>query len=298
MTVYVANSGKDENGRSTYGRAGDQTGAEWWIIPWYYYGQNVVLRYPNADVASLLAELATEAANNDLIGYDQTQRLTFWNELKKVGYRPSKITTPCEGDCSAGVAALVKAVGYLMDIPALRNFNHDSYTGNLKQRLEQAGFVSYTSSEYTRSSNKLQIGDVNLKNYDPGAHTNIVVQGPKPTPSAKLDVDGILGKISVSELQKQLGTYVDGVISGQYKPNEKYLARLVSIEWQATGSPCIKALQCKIGAKADGIAGYETVRCLQKWLNQNTNNNLAIDGYLGNMTACAVQRALNNHKFK
>lgn len=91
----ISNSGKDENSKLKGGKAGDQTKHEWEIRDWYNRPWSCVLRHPNQQVRELIAELAIEAANNNKIGYDQNQRSTYWTQLKKVGYRPSKITTAC-----------------------------------------------------------------------------------------------------------------------------------------------------------------------------------------------------------
>ena len=108
----ISNSGHDENGKYSGGKAGDQTGTEWQIIPWYNRPWNVVLRYPNRAVAQKIADKAAAAAKNNKIGYDQNQRTTFWTQLAASDYDPAKIIVACEGDCSAGVAAIVKATGY------------------------------------------------------------------------------------------------------------------------------------------------------------------------------------------
>lgn len=166
----ISNSGHDENGKYSGGAAGDQTGTEWQIINWYNRPWNYVLRYPDQKVASWIGLIAIEAANNNKIGYDQYQRTTYWNQLSKVGYRPSKITTACEADCSAGVAANVKAVGYLLNIDALKKLSPDIYTGNLRSAFKNAGFQVLTDSKYLSSANYLLPGDVLL--YE-GHHTAI-----------------------------------------------------------------------------------------------------------------------------
>ena len=110
----ISNCGHDERGKYTGGQAGDQTGHEWAAIPWYNRPWNYVLRHPDATVRQKIVELARAAAGNDMIGYDQGDRYSFWQRFQEAGYDPAKITAPCESDCSAGVAAIVKAVGYLM----------------------------------------------------------------------------------------------------------------------------------------------------------------------------------------
>lgn len=160
----IANSGHDERGKFSGGNAGDQTGSEWQIREWYKYpyGWNCVLRHPNKSVARKIAELAKSAAKNNNIGYDQYQRLTFWYELVKSNYDPAKIKNKCESDCSAGVAAIVKATGYLLDVPILKEVSPTNYTGSLKPNLRAAGFEVLTDEKYLTSDKYLKVGDIIL----------------------------------------------------------------------------------------------------------------------------------------
>lgn len=166
----ISNCGHDERGKYTGGQAGDQTGQEWAVIPWYNRPWNVVLRHHDWKVREKIAELAKKAAENNHIGYDQGDRYTFWEDLKAVGYDPSKITRYCETDCSAGVAAIVKAVGYLLNVESLKNVSIYCYTGNLKAALKKAGFEVLNDQKYLTSDKYLLPGDVLL--YE-GHHTAI-----------------------------------------------------------------------------------------------------------------------------
>lgn len=178
MATMISNSGHDENGRYSGGAAGDQTGTEWQIIPWYNRPWNCVLRHPEAKVRKLIAQLAKEAANNNKIGYDQNQRETFWAQLQKVGYYPAKITVNCEADCSSGVCAIIRAVGYLLGYSKLQKHTA-TYTGNMRTALKAAGFEVLTGSKYLTSGDYLLTGDVLLND---GAHTATVVSdGAKAT---------------------------------------------------------------------------------------------------------------------
>ena len=116
---------------------------------------------------------------------------------------------------------------------------------------------------------------------------------PTPSPDEKLVVDGYLGQASVSKWQSQLGTPVDGIVSGQYRGNAEYLARLVSITWDASGSTMVKAIQRKLGGlQVDGILGPVSVKAIQRFVGVDQ------DGYLGPLTAEAIQRSLNDGKWK
>lgn len=294
----VSNCGHDESWRYSGGMAGDQTGSEWWVINWYNFGQNVVLRHPDAKVRAMIAEMARAAAENPLVGYDQNQRETFWQQLQKVGYRPQDIRVKCEADCSAGVAAIVKGAGYRLGIDKLKAVSPKVYTGNERAALVAAGFQALTATKYLTSGDYLLAGDINLNER---SHTNIcVTSGSKSgattgtigsTGGSKLDVDGILGAKSVTKWQQVMGTYVDGIVSGQYRPNAKYFAALTAVEFGGEGSALVRAIQKVVVATQDGILGPETIKGIQKRMG------VEIDGYLGSQTAKAIQKRLNEGRF-
>ena len=74
MSVKISNCGHDENGHYAGGQAGDQTGTEYQIINWYNRPWLCVLRFEDQEVASLIAEMATQAANNNMIGENLCSR--------------------------------------------------------------------------------------------------------------------------------------------------------------------------------------------------------------------------------
>lgn len=162
----LSNSGMDEHGGSSGGQAGDQSHKEWCLVPWYQYapgGWQYMIRYPDPMVGQLLSDLACEAAANDLIGYDQDERTTFWTQLQRAGYRPNQITVACEADCSAGVAAIVKAAGYLLGNAAMKEISPDNYTGSIRAALQGAGFEIFSDPKYLTSDAYLLPGDFLLR---------------------------------------------------------------------------------------------------------------------------------------
>ena len=159
----IANFGSDERGKLTGGKAGDQTGGEGSIRSWYNRPWNVILRHPDPVVRKEIALVARKAALNNNIGYDQSQRSTFWEELKKIeDYDPSRIMTPCETDCSACTSAVVKAVGYRLGIQKLKEINQSSTTRSMRTNFRYAGFQELTESKYLTSDTHLVEGDVLL----------------------------------------------------------------------------------------------------------------------------------------
>lgn len=176
MGVRMSNCGHDENNRYSGGRAGDQTGTEWYLRPWYAYPWNYILRWKDEELANLFADLAVEVAQNNNVGYDQGQRTTFGVELQKVGWRPSKIKTPCEADCSKGTIDLIRAVGYIKGIAELQNcHNVMSYTGNMMTWFRSTAGKKYfeiLTGKYLTSSSLAKRGDINLNT---SHHVNITV---------------------------------------------------------------------------------------------------------------------------
>lgn len=197
--MKVANCGHDENGHYTGGTPGDQTGDEWNVVQYYVptYGWSYHFSWINNELGELFASLAVKAANNNNIGYCQGHRGSFEKELKKAGWDPSAITTPCEADCSSGVIALIHAVGNLRKIKELKEFKA-SYTGNLHTELIKCKkfFKATTSS-------RCGIGGINVT---PGRHTNIIV-----------DVDETIKDDKEEICRKQPARFRDKSKSGAYK---------------------------------------------------------------------------------
>ena len=175
----ISNSGGDERGTISGGRAGDQTGSEWRIRAWYDRPWNCVLRHPDPSVRQKLAELSVKAAQNDHIGYDQNQRLSYWEQLQLNGYDPSKIFEDCEADCSAGVIANTRAVGRILGLPALDGIGA-TYTGNMREAYRKAGFTILTDQKYLSGWKCLETGDILLND----VHHVCVYVGPGTVPAS------------------------------------------------------------------------------------------------------------------
>ena len=134
--------------------------------------------------------------------------------------------------------------------------------------------------------------------------------GTEPSSSSNSSTSSNLGDTSwtgplmLSEMQRQLGTTVDGKISNQsYYIRHSILWRVCSDCFDGSmtasnGSQMVVALQKKIGADVDGFCGPNTVKALQTWLNSKLGTSLDVDGYYGPATSSAVGTALNKSLFK
>lgn len=250
--VKISNSGSDENGNYKGGAAGDNTGREWYIRDWYNRPWNCVLRHPDPEVRACLADLAMKAANNNRIGYDQYQRQTYWTELQKANYDPSKITVACEADCSAGVIANIKAAGYLLGRPELQNITC-TYTGNMRAGLRAAGFACLTDSKYLTSSAFLVAGDVllNDKHHTATAVTNGILSDGSIPAAATMP---LLKKGSQGEAVKKLQQTLNGK---GYKLTEDG-------DFGNKTEAAVKAFQKANGLEVDGEVGPMTWGVLLK----------------------------------
>lgn len=272
--VLLANCGHDENRRFRGGVAGDQTGTEWRIINWYSYPWDCILRYDGprtAEVRALMTQYAQAGAANDHIGYDQSERITFWNQLAANGYNPANITVDCEADCSAGVVAIIKAVGYTLNIQALKDVSQYAYTGNLISTLTAAGFSVHYGSGYTYRSDYLLAGDVllNIQN-----HTTICVSS------------GTSGGQDPGEVPET---------------NEIRYARNGTVQ-QGSCSDAVKTLQEALNTLgyrdddgnslyADGDFGAKTKQAV---INFQRNNGLETDGIVGSKTWAKIGKAIDD----
>jgi len=192
----ISNCGKDERGGYSGGQAGDQTGGEYKLINWYNRPWDCVLRHPDARVRGEIAKLARAAAQNDAVGYDQYERLTFWEQLQKCGYDPAAIQIPCEADCSSSTAAIVKAVGYRLGNSRLMSVNTSLTTYNMKNALQSVGFDVLTENRYVKSDACLLAGDILLNEsahaaicVSNGASADVNYGGSPTTPVSTTPVD-------------------------------------------------------------------------------------------------------------
>ena len=121
---------------------------------------------------------------------------------------------------------------------------------------------------------------------------------PAQQSEGKLEVDGIWGPSTTTALQKALRTEQDGVVSDQYVGYRESNPGLSAASWDwriktTLGSDMVRALQRKLGATVDGVAGPKTIKALQTRLGTYQ------DGVISNPSNCVkeLQRRLNAGTF-
>ena len=205
-TVYIGNAVGDEHGNASGGEAGNQNGKELRTQPWYLNKKGwIVLRPKDSAVASKLAYDMKAACNNTHIGYDQKQRNTLFDAASKVDYDCSKVTTPCECDCSSLVRVCLWYAGI-----KVKNFNTASEVDVL---MKTGKFEKLTDAKYTEKSAYLKTGDILITAVK--GHTAIVLNDgdkaehepepqpepptPTPTPTTEPYVK-VLGSVNVRDI--------------------------------------------------------------------------------------------------
>lgn len=211
------------------------------------------------------------------------------------------------GDSSITRAAWDALVALCVDVCRRHGFSRVTFTGNADhegvpgdamlltmhkwfQSTDCPG--SYLSRQFERLS-----AEVNAKL---GSGEAVGLEPRSNTRGGKLDLDGVGGYNTVLDMQHALGTYEDGVISGQWRGNSDFLWGMTSVEWGAQGSPMVIALQGLVGAGADGLWGRETSTRLQEHLIARGYpcGDWGADGIFGSDSVRALQRCLNDGRLR
>ena len=185
MTVYIGNAVGDEHGNARGGEAGDQTGKEVRIQPWYLSKKGWrVFRAKDSEVAKKIAWDCREACENMAIGYNQSKRNTLYSAAKPFGFDCQKVETKCECDCSSLVRVCILYAGI-----NINDFNTSSEPARL---LATGAFDEMTGEKYTESPDFLCEGDILCTaqkghtcvclNDGPKAHEDDPQPEPEPTP--------------------------------------------------------------------------------------------------------------------
>lgn len=174
---------------SIVGNAGDQTGKEVHVGSWYNYPWDIALRYRDSEIAVKAANAAIKLANSNLVGYDQTQRNTLYEALRRNSWDIDKYIKSgekTETDCSAFVYAV-----YCCFIPSMRSNNNAPVTSTMWKFYKSWGF-----DVKTPTVGSLKHGDIVLNEM---CHTAIVVNDTPVTtvsPTVTKSVDEALTVIA------------------------------------------------------------------------------------------------------
>lgn len=211
MAVKIGHASLGEGGMVKGGMAGDQTGGEVCIKKWYSKPWRVMLRPKREDIAEKSAAACEAGCANPNIGYDQNQRNTAHTQAQRVGYDLSKISVPCETDCSAfmtlcALAAGVKNLEYTSNAPT---------TTTMANAFIKTGlYEMYTDEKFLKSDKYLKRGDILVT---PGKHTVMVLEngaGLEKKTASQIASEVVAGKWSKGGERKAL------LLAAGYDPEE------------------------------------------------------------------------------
>lgn len=290
MSVKIGHASIDENGKIASGKAGDQSRKEVCTRTWYNKKWDYVLRPKTSSLAEGSAKAMERACANDKIGYDQYQRNNLYKQAKIVNYDLSKITIPCECDCSSLIHVCAICGG------ANVKYGSNGATTRTLDIVLKNDYDKLTHSKYLTSDKHLKRGDVLVRE---GYHTVMILEdGSAVKKVIRLTADGVWGVNTTKRAQQVFGTTVDGLVSNQKLKYKKSNPGLLdtTFEWESkpgsNGSSLIKAIQKKVGVTADGFIGPKTIKAMQKWLGT------VQDGCVSNPSSMvkAFQKWLNKQK--
>ena len=196
MAVQCGWAAIDERGRASGGRAGDQTGWEVHLGPWYRFGQTEVFRWKDRAKAKQYAEIIRYWCSGNYVGYDQSQRTTLgaWCKAHKWSY---KVNQYVETDCSRMVADGINCT-MRQEIIAVGSV---FYTGNMRQRLMATGlFTHIVGPNYCSTPDWLMEGDI-INN--PASHVISALENGKNAQPAK-------------KVKKPIATIVQEIKAGKW----------------------------------------------------------------------------------
>lgn len=168
MKVLLGSATIDERGRASGGKAGNQAN-ELKIQNFYLHKLGWYrLRAYDYNTRMKISDCMKKAVNNRNIGYDQNQRLSLYNEVKKYGFDCSKVSVPVETDCSALVRVCLAYAG----------INVGNFT-TLNERNVLMATNKFSCTRITKESECME-GDI-LVTVTKG-HTVVITQGFKSEP--------------------------------------------------------------------------------------------------------------------
>ena len=246
--------------RSSYGNTspGDQNGGrEVSTENWYLHSKGwVLLRAKEPEAREKIAVAMERACANDDIGYDQSTRLTLFNNVKASGFDPAKTTKKVNTDCSALVRVCVHYAGIEVD-----NF----ITSNEVSKLMATGaFEKFTDDAHCKSSEHLLRGDI-LDTRTKG-HTVVVLS------------DGAKSS--------------EEIVSIAYKLGDRILKNGMTGDDVKELQTCLIGLDYDCGSwGADGEFGDSTQQAVERF---QTAHGCAVDGEVGPETLAALNKAMED----
>lgn len=158
MSTVIYHASKDERGKYSGGKAGDQTGQEVFSRAWYSRPWTAAYEPPTEKIGGKVAKLAKDACDNDCIGYDQSQRNTLLEQARKCIWSLKDIKALCECDCSSLACIVVIAAAEGACESTLYSGGNCKTSSTIGAALKKLGWVEHTEKKYLESSDYIGEG--------------------------------------------------------------------------------------------------------------------------------------------
>ena len=243
MPVKIGHSSCDENGKAHGGKAGDSTAKEVCLRTWYNGNWHTVLRPIDSTIAEKMAVACEAGCLNNNIGYDQWQRNTLRTQARAVNWDLSKITTPCECDCSSFMSVCAECAG--IDIPYYAG--NAPTTSSMESAFNSTGeFDVLKESKYLTSDAYLKRGDILIKS----GHTVMVLENGSKAVVEEVTVKvPVLKKTCKGEAVMALQCILTGL---------DYYTGELDGSFGGQTDKAVKSFQNDNGLVADGVVGSAT----------------------------------------
>lgn len=172
-TTIIGQACCNEYGKIYGGKPGDQTGREVCMSNWSSgYGWLYMFRHKDPATRLKIAQYAIDTCNNQNIGYNALapNRYAAWDNAEKNGHNIKGIKQKGDTTCSQLVSMVLRAIGTSKKYAP----RHMDIAVMTKVMPANPDFKIYKGSAYTKSTSKLQPGDILLSSH----HTAIVVKSP------------------------------------------------------------------------------------------------------------------------
>lgn len=246
MRIGHASISENKNsGRDGKAKPGDQTGKEVCIREFYKYPWKYLLRCKDKEKAETMAIACEVLCKNDCIGYDQSRRITLHNELKKLNYAYTKLTTPCACDCSSFMTVLAE----IADIFPKYTSGNAPVTANMVKLFKETNQFEVLTEGINEEFN-LKRGDILVG--PPNTHTVMVLDnGVKPIQSRRVLKKGMRGE-DVRMVQTIL-------------QKEGYLKDKADSIFGPKTDAAVRQFQREKGLTVDGCVGVKTYAMLEQY---------------------------------
>ena len=245
----------------------------------------------------------------------------YWNYVMGGGYVSGSATPYCacgvswvfheagakcaglpSASCTYGIYEGAKKKGKVVPVSQAKPgdvilFDFDSYHGDAEHCgiIRDVGTDTFVCYEFNTSTAGSTTGGHQMVKVRRKKYTFAIIRPDydkaKPV-IEQLVVDGICGPKTVRRWQEQVGSaYLDGVISGQYKPNAKWFPAITSVTFEDNGeSQLVRICQKTMKLYNDGYIGPDFARALNKRLGLNGTT-------IDKDCVMALQKTLNMGRF-